>query len=130
MFRQFKDEDKAYQAFRILQATFVIGPIIVGVDRFFYFLVNWSNYLAPFISKRIGGYQHGFMMVVGAIEIITGIGMLLKPRVFAYLLALWLCISLINFLLLEKYLVVALRELGLLLSAVSLGKLSEKYAKR
>ena len=33
------------------------------------------------------------MLVVGVIEIIAGIGVLVKPRVFAYIVALWLLLE-------------------------------------
>ncbi len=130
MSKRFKDQDKAYQAFRILQATFVIVPLLAGLDKFFYFLTNWSKYLAPFVLRIVGGHQHGFMMIVGVIEIIAGIGVLLKPRLFAYVVAIWLCLIIINLLLTGNYLDIALRDLGLALSAFSLAKLSQKYARR
>lgn len=130
MARRFKEHDKAYQAFRILQTAFVIAPLIAGLDKFFYFLTNWSNYLAPFALRILGGHQRGFMMLVGAVEVIVGIGVFVKPRIFAYVVALWLCVIIINLLLTGHYLDIALRDFGLLLSAFSLGKLSEKYARR
>jgi uncharacterized membrane protein HdeD (DUF308 family) len=121
-------QDPAYQAFRILQVTFIVAPIAAGIDKFFYTLTNWSNYLAPFVLKMINYHDTGFMMVVGAIEIIAGIGVLFKPRIFSYIISLWLLGIIFNLLLTGHYFDVALRDVGLMLAAISLGRLSSKYA--
>ena len=70
------------------------------------------------------------MLIVGAIEIVAGIGVALKPRIFAYIVAAWLAIIIINLLLIPGYFDVALRDLGLLLAALALAKLSEQFASR
>jgi hypothetical protein len=121
-------EDRGYQAFRILQIAFIIAPIAAGLDKFFYFLTNWSNYIAPFFLRMLGGHDHGFMMMVGVIEIIAGVGVIFKPKVFAYIISLWLLCIIINLLLTGHYLDIALRDIGLFLASLSLGKLSQKYA--
>jgi uncharacterized membrane protein YphA (DoxX/SURF4 family) len=124
-----KTKDPAHQAFLILQVTFVIAPIVAGLDKFFNLLTNWSQYLSPFVSNIIGHHDQGFMMFAGVIEIVAGIGVLLKPRIFAYIVSLWLLGILLNLLLTGLYFDIALRDLGLCLAALSLGKLSQKYAK-
>ena len=120
--------DQGYQAFRILQFTFVVAPFLAGLDKFFYFLTNWSQYISPFASSVLHHHDHGFMMVAGVIEMIAGIGIIFKPRIFAYIISLWLLGIIINLLMTGQYFDIALRDLGLLLAAVSLGRLSEKYA--
>ena len=120
--------DQGYQAFRILQVAFVLAPLIAGLDKFFYLLANWSNYIAPFALKILNHHDRGFMMIVGVIEIIAGLGVIYKPRIFAYIVALWLFCIIINLLLTGTYFDIALRDFGLLLGAVSLGKLSQKYS--
>ena len=120
--------DPAFQAFRILQATFVIAPIAAGLDKFFYMLTNWSNYLSPTILKMINYHDHGFMMFIGIIEIIAGLGVLYRPRIFSYIVSLWLLGIILNLLLTGQYFDIALRDVGLMLAAISLGKLSQKYA--
>jgi len=69
-----------YSAYRILQVAFVVAPIIAGIDKFTDRLVNWDMYLAPVVSRIIGGHDHVFMMVAGVIEIVAGILVALKPR--------------------------------------------------
>ena len=69
------------------------------------------------------------MMVVGVIEIVAGIGVALKPRIFAYVVAAWLAVIIINLLLIPGYFDVALRDFGLLLGALALGQLSRQFAR-
>lgn len=120
--------DQGYQAFRILQFTFFIAPLLAGIDKFFYFLTNWSQYLSPLALQVLQGHDRGFMMLVGAVEIIAGLGVMRKPRLFAYIVALWLLGIIVNLLMTGHYYDIALRDLGLFLAAVALGRLSAKYA--
>ena len=115
----------AYQAYRILQAGFVAAPILAGLDKFFNILVDWEQYLAPFIGDMIP--PGIFMVIVGVIEIVAGIGVALKPRLFAYVVAAWLVGIILNLLLIPGYYDVALRDLGLALGALALGRLSQAF---
>lgn len=120
--------DTGYQAYRILQVTFIIAPIIAGLDKFIEFLVRWVAYLPPIVLRMLPMEPRLFMMIVGVIEIVAGIGVALKPKIFAYVVAAWLLIIIINLLLTGMYYDIALRDLGLFLSALALGRLSQKYA--
>lgn len=119
-------DSPTYQAYRILQLGFVAAPILAGLDKFFNVMVEWEQYLAPFIGNMIGART--FMIVVGVIEIAAGIGVALKPRLFAYVVAAWLAGIIVN-LLLTGYYDIALRDLGLALGALALGRLSMMYGK-
>ncbi|HUD01505.1 MAG TPA: hypothetical protein VMR37_04210 [Rhabdochlamydiaceae bacterium] len=120
--------DHAHQAFRILQVVFVLLPIIAGLDKFFSYLTNWSDYLSPMAWQMIDGHADAFFMVVGVIEIIAGLGVLFKPRIFAYIVSAWLLLIVINLLILGGlYYDVALRDIGLMFSAFALGKLAQRY---
>lgn len=119
--------DPAYQAFRILQVGFVAAPILAGLDKFTNLLVNWEQYLAPFIADLIAPGL--FMAIVGVVEIVAGIGVALRPRVFAYVVALWLVGIIVN-VLLTGYYDIALRDLGLALGALALGRLSQTFDRR
>jgi len=119
----------AHQAFWILRVGFIAAPILAGVNKFFHVLVNWDKYLPPVVNNLVGGHGHTLMLVVGVIEMVAGIGVLLKPRIFAYVVAAWLAAIIVNLLLIPGYYDVALRDFGLLLGALALGRLSEVYAK-
>jgi len=117
----------SYQAYQILRIGFTVAPIIAGVDKFLGLLVNWDQYLPPVVNNMLGGAGHQFMYIVGAIEIVAGIGVLLKPKIFAYVVAAWLVAIIVNLLLIPGYYDVALRDLGLALGALALGRLSATY---
>ena len=117
----------SYQAFQILRIGFTVAPIIAGVDKFLGLLVNWDQYLPPVVNNMLGGAGHQFMYIVGAIEIVAGIGVFLKPKIFAYVVAAWLVAIIVNLLLIPGFYDVALRDLGLALGALALARLSAKY---
>ena len=120
----------SYQAYWILRAGFTIAPILAGLDKFFHLLTDWDKYLPNFVNAMTGGHGHELMLAVGAIEVVAGIGVALRPRLFSYVVAAWLGVIIVNLLLVPGYLDVALRDLGLLLGAVALGRLSAEYANR
>src|SRR3954454_12662842 len=125
--------DPAYQAFRILHVGFTVAPILAGADKFFHLLVNWDNYLAPVVNRALGGHGHEFMLVAGVIEIVAGIGVALRPRLFAYIVAAWLLGIILNLLLIPPsnpfpHYDIALRDLGLCLGALALARLSERFS--
>ena len=119
----------AYQAYRILQLAFVVAPVIAGADKFFHLLVNWDMYLAPIVDRILGGNGPTFMLAVGVIEIVAGIGVALKPKIFAYVVAAWLTGIVINLLLAQTFYDIALRDVGLALGALALGRLSHEFDK-
>jgi uncharacterized membrane protein YphA (DoxX/SURF4 family) len=120
----------AHQAYRILQFGFIVAPIVAGLDKFLHLLVNWDQYLPGLVANASPIPPHTLMLVVGVIEIVAGIGVALKPRIFAYVVAAWLAVIIINLLLIPGYFDVALRDFGLLLAALALAQLSQQFARR
>lgn len=126
-------KNPVYQAYKLLHVGFTIAPLVAGLDKFFDLLVNWDRYLAPVASRVVGGHDHAFMLVVGVIEIVAGIGVALRPRIFSYIVAAWLLGIIVNLLLIPPsnplpHYDVALRDFGLLLGALALGRLSGRFA--
>ena len=117
----------AYQAYRVLQLAFVVAPIVAGADKFFHYLVDWNLYLAPVVDRILGGNGHIFMLAVGVIEIVAGIGVAIKPKVFAYVVSAWLAGIVINLLLAQNFYDIALRDVGLALGALALARLSHQF---
>src|SRR5262245_12382241 len=74
----------ARQAYRILHLGFTVLPILAGLDKFFHVLVNWDQYLPTLVNNLVGGHGHELMLAVGVIEIVAGIGVALRPKLFAY----------------------------------------------
>src|SRR5947208_6890180 len=114
----------AYQAYQLLHVAFVVAPILAGIDKFLHLLTNWDMYLAPSIARLspIGG--HNLMQAIGVVEIIAGLIVLVKPRIGAYIVAAWLLAIIVNLLLVPGFYDIALRDLGLALGALALGRLS------
>lgn len=123
-----KADSPSYQAFQILRIGFTVAPILMGADKFLGLLVNWDQYLPAFVNKMLGSHGHEFMYVVGVIEIVAGIGVFFKPKIFAYVVAAWLGLIILNLLMIPGYFDVALRDFGLMLGALALGSLSQEFA--
>jgi hypothetical protein len=115
------------QAYEILHWGFVAAPVVAGLDKFSQLLANWDAYLAPVIARPLGGGVHGFMMVVGVVEVVAGLVVAVRPRIGAYVVAAWLAGIIVNLLLTGKYFDVALRDFGLCLAALALGRLAQVY---
>ena len=119
--------DPIYQSFMLLRIGFTVAPILFGLDKFFNVLVDWTTYLAPWINDIIPGTASTAMHLVGVIEIIAGIGVALKPRIFAYVVAAWLAGIVINLLTHSGFYDIALRDFGLMLGALALARLASAY---
>jgi uncharacterized membrane protein YphA (DoxX/SURF4 family) len=116
--------DPAYGAFLLLRIGFTVLPIIMGLDKFTNLLTTWENYLAPWIVDIVPLSAHQTMLVVGVIEIVAGIAVAIKPRYAAYVVAAWLAGIIVNLLSYPGFYDIALRDFGLMLAAVTLGRLA------
>jgi hypothetical protein len=119
----------AYQAYWILHVGFTVAPILAGLDKFFHLLVNWDQYLPGVVANASPIQPHTLMLIVGVIEVVAGIGVWFKPRIFAYIVAVWLVVIIINLLLIPGYFDIALRDFGLFLAALALARLSQQFAR-
>lgn len=116
--------DPAYQAFWLLRIGFTVAPILFGIDKFAHVLVNWDKYMAPEFTDLFNVQAHTLMYAVGAIEIVAGLVVAIRPRFGGYLVAAWLAGIIINLLLMADYFDIALRDFGLLLAALTLARLA------
>ena len=86
-------DNPAYQAYLILRTGFVVAPILFGLDKFTNLLTDWTTYLAPAIDRLIPGTATTAMVAVGAIEIVAGLVVAVRPKFGGYLVAAWLAWS-------------------------------------
>jgi uncharacterized membrane protein YphA (DoxX/SURF4 family) len=116
----------AHQAFWLLRVAFTVAPILFGIDKFFNWSVHWPNYLAGWVNDIIPGSGQDWMYVVGAIEIVAGLLVAVAPRIGAFVVAGWLGGIVINLLTKNppQYYDIALRDFGLMLGALTLGRLA------
>lgn len=117
----------AYQAYAILHIGFALLPIIAGLDKFFHLLVSWDMYLAPRVTETLQVSSQTFMLGVGIIEMAAGLLVAFRPRIGAYIVAVWLWGIIINLLMIPNYYDIALRDFGLSLGALALGRLSREF---
>jgi uncharacterized membrane protein YphA (DoxX/SURF4 family) len=119
--------DPAYQAFMLLRIAFTVAPILFGLDKFFNIMVDWEQYLAPWINDLSPLSATHTMYVVGVIEMVAGLAVAIKPRYAAYIVAAWLAGIVINLLTYSGYYDIALRDFGLMLGALTLARLASVY---
>ena len=120
--------DPAYQAFLVLRTVFTVAPILFGLDKFANLLVSWPGYLAPWIDHIVPGTAQQTMYAVGVIEVVAGIVVAVAPRFGAWLVAAWLAGIIVNLLTYPGFYDIALRDFGLFVAAVALGRLASRYA--
>jgi len=113
-------------AFRILRLGFTVAPILFGLDKFFNLMTDWPLFLPEFVTDVVSGTA--VMAIVGVVEIAAGIGVWLRPRIFAWVVAGWLAVIIITLALAGGFWDIALRDFGLLLGAVALGQLARDHA--
>jgi hypothetical protein len=121
------EADAGRQAYMLLRLAFTVAPIAFGLDKFFDVMVDWTQYLAPWIDDLLPGDAHDAMHLVGAIEIVAGLVVAFRPRYGGPLVAAWLAGIIVNLLTLSGYYDVALRDFGLLLAALTLSRLAWAY---
>ncbi len=119
--------EPAYQAYQLLHWGFVAAPTLAGIDKFFHLLTNWDQYLAPVAERVLPFSGHVFMMIVGVVELIAALIVAVRPRIGAYVVAAWLGLIIINLLVLRGFYDIALRDFGLFLGALALGRLASVY---
>jgi hypothetical protein len=110
-----------------MRLAFTVAPIAFGVDKFFNEMVHWPSYLAPWINDIVPGTGQELMYVVGAIEILAGVIVAVKPRYGGYVVAAWLGGIVISLLTYSGFYDIALRDFGLMLAALTLARLAAVY---
>lgn len=118
------------EAFLILRTAFTVAPILFGLDKFANVMTDWPKYLAPQLNDLVPGSAHQAMLAIGVIEVVAGLLVAWRPRIGAYVVALWLAGIIVNLLVLGGYGDVALRDFGLLLAALALARLAPAYSPR
>jgi hypothetical protein len=123
-------ERAARRAYRLLHTLFVVAPVLFGLDKFVGILTNWDQYLAPQIDALVPGTAHQAMFAVGVVEVVAGILVAIAPRIGAYVVAAWLAGIIVDLLVLGGHGDIALRDFGLLVSALALAQLAPAFARK
>lgn len=121
-----RQTDQSAMAYQILRLGFTVAPILFGLDKFLNLMADWTEYLPAFVTDAVNGSV--VMGIVGVIEIAAGLGVWFRPRIFANVVAAWLGLIIVTLVIAGGFLDVALRDFGLLLAAVALGRLASAHA--
>jgi hypothetical protein len=113
-------------AYQILHLGFTVAPILFGLDKFFNLMTDWTEFLPGFVTNAVSGTA--VMVIVGVVEIVAGIGVWLRPKIFAWVVAGWLGVIIVTLAIAGGFWDIALRDFGLLLGAVALGQLARDHA--
>lgn len=119
-------DDPAFQVYTLLRIGFTVAPILFGLDKFFNWTVDWTQYLAPWVNDIMPGSAQDFMYFVGVVEIVAGLTVAFVPWIGGFLVAGWLGGIIINLLTADppEYYDIALRDFGLFLGALALARLA------
>lgn len=120
-------KDPSRQAFWILRVGFTVLPLLMGLDKFFNVLTDWPHYLASWYNAILPGSAQTGMYMIGVVEIIAAFIVALKPRYGAYIVAAWLAGIILDLVTYSGFYDVALRDFGLLVAALALGRLASKF---
>jgi uncharacterized membrane protein YphA (DoxX/SURF4 family) len=120
----------ATRAFLLLRTVFTVAPIVFGIDKFLGLLTDWEGYLAPWINNLVPGSAHDAMLAVGVVEIVAGLAVAVRPRFGGLLVAAWLAGIILDLVTMGEYYDIALRDLGLLVSALALSQLAPRPGAR
>lgn len=113
-------------AYHVLHLGFTVAPILFGLDKFFGLMTDWVDYLPDLVTNAVNGSL--IMGIVGVIEIVAGIGVWLRPKIFAPVVAAWLGVIIVTLAIAGGPWDVALRDFGLLLGALALWRLARAYS--
>jgi len=122
------NDSRLSSSYWALRVTYVLVPVLAGIDKFFNLLTNWSHYLSPAFAKIIPFSPSVFMRLVGIVEIIAGLIVLSRlTRVGAYIVMAWLICIAINLASMGMF-DVAVRDLAMAVGAFALARLQEARA--
>lgn len=113
-------------AYQILHLGFTVAPILFGLDKFFNLMTDWTEFLPEFVTDVVSGTA--VMAIVGIVEIAAGIGVWLRPKIFAWVVAGWLGVIIVTLVIAGGFWDIALRDFGLFLGAVALAQLAREHA--
>ena len=120
--------DPDHQAFLLLRTVFTVAPVVFGLDKFANVLTDWPQYLAPWIDRIVPGTAQQAMYAVGVVEVLAGLLVAVAPRLGAWVVAAWLAGIILDLLTIPGFYDIALRDFGLLVGAVALGRLAVGHA--
>jgi hypothetical protein len=117
------DDTRLEPPYWALRITFILVPILAGLDKFTNLLAYWPRYLSPAFARLIPMAPTSFMKLVGVVEIVAGLIVLSKfARVGAYIVMVWLLCIALNLVAVHQF-DVAVRDVAMAVGAFALAQL-------
>ncbi len=108
-----------------LKLTLGAVPLLAGLDKFFNVLTTWTDYLNPVVLQYAPLDAETVMRCVGVVEMLVGVAILTRwTRLGSWVAALWLVAIAVNLVSMHKFYDIAVRDLLLAVSAVTLARLT------
>ncbi|HSC25009.1 MAG TPA: hypothetical protein VLB80_02205 [Candidatus Babeliales bacterium] len=118
------NENKLNMIWTVSKYVYGLVPILIGVDKFFFLIVNWNIYVSSFAASIIPITY--LVPAVGIIEIIAGLLILTKlPRYGAYIVAAWIMVIIINLWMIPNMYDIILRDIAIAFGYIMFGQLTE-----
>ncbi len=118
------NENKFNQIWTIARYVYGLVPILIGADKFTFFIVNWNIYVSPLAASYIP--MATLVPVVGIIEIVAGLLILTKfPRFGAYLVAAWIVAVIVNLFMIGGLYDIILRDVAIAFGYIMFAWLTE-----
>jgi len=122
--------DATRQAYLGLWATFVVAPLVFGIDKFAGFITgNWEAFLATWVNDVLPGSAADAVMVLGVVEILLAVTIALLPRVGGDLFALYMVLMAISLFAVGggTMIVLGLAAIGAAICALAMARLSTTF---
>jgi len=118
------NDNKFNNLWTLSKYVYGLVPVLIGLDKFFFFIVDWNIYVSPLAASIIP--MTTLVPLVGIIEIAAGILILTKyPRFGAYLVAAWIGVIIINLFLIGGLYDIILRDVAIAFGYIAFGMLTE-----
>ncbi len=118
------NENRFNQIWTIARYIYGLVPILIGADKFTFYIVNWNIYVSPFVASYFPIMY--FVPAIGIIEIVAGLLILTKfPRFGAYLVAAWIGLVIINLFMIGDMYDIILRDVAIAFGYIMFAWLTE-----
>jgi hypothetical protein len=125
--------DAARQAYVALWATFVVVPLVFGIDKFTGFITgDWGGYVARWVNNILPGSTAGAVTILGMVEILLAVAVALAPRIGGDLLAVYLVLAAFSFFAIggSGMVILGIMAFGSAVCALAMARLSTTYHHR
>ena len=118
------NDNKFNTIWTVSKYVYGLVPVLIGLDKFSFLIVDWNIYVSPFAASIIP--ISTLVPLVGIIEIAAGLLILTKyPRFGAYLVAAWIGIIIINLFMIGGLYDIILRDIAIAFGYIVFGMLTE-----